>query len=93
MAKKIIISEEQKIRRQVIEELKRKGFLKESKYVPRNEEDDYNPKYIFSLTGNELLGAIVKGQINAVALAKKELQNRGYNADNEWVGFGSNKKQ
>ena len=47
----------------------------------------YPQKYIFSLTSNELLGAIVRGEIDTVELAKKTLENRGYDEKGNWVGF------
>lgn len=49
--------------------------------------DDLNPEFIFSLTANKLLGDIAKGIIDPVALAKKELANRGYDENGKWVGF------
>jgi hypothetical protein len=49
--------------------------------------DDLNPIFIFSLTANELLSKIAKGEINSQELAKRELENRGMNIDGQWVGF------
>lgn len=57
------------------------------KYIPVNESDDQNPDYLFSLTSNDLLGAIVRGEIDPIELAKKTLENRGYDENNKWVGF------
>lgn len=56
-------------------------------YVPSNDTDALQPKFIFSMTATELLCAIVNGQIDAKELAQKELQNRGLNNDGIWVGF------
>ena len=56
-------------------------------YQPSSNSDELNPAYLFSLTANELLCAIVNGQVDPIALAKKQLANRGYNAQNKWVGF------
>lgn len=58
-----------------------------SNYTPSNDNDENNPDYIFSLTPNELLGAIVRGEIDTVELAKKTLENRGYDEKGNWVGF------
>lgn len=58
-----------------------------SNYTPSNDNDENNPDYIFSLTSNELLGAIVRGEIDTVELAKKTLENRGYDENGNWVGF------
>ena len=57
------------------------------KYVPKNSSDNENPAYLFSLISNALLGGIVRGEIDAVELAKKELSERGYNDRGNWVGF------
>jgi len=52
--------------------------------------DDLNPIFIFALTHNELLSKIAKGEINTQELAKKELENRGFNIDGTWVGIKRN---
>ena len=49
--------------------------------------DDLNPLFIFTRTNNKLLGDIVKGKIDLMSFAKHELENRGYNEKNEFVGF------
>lgn len=49
--------------------------------------DELNPKYMFQTTSNELLSQIAKGKVNPVELAKRELANRGYDANGDWVGF------
>jgi hypothetical protein len=51
--------------------------------------DDLNPLFLFSTVNNELLCDIVNGKIDVVSLAKHELEKRGYNEKNEWVGFKS----
>ena len=57
--------------------------------IPDNEEiDDFkNPEFIFSTTPTSLLTKIVKGEIEPVQLAKKQLVNRGQGENGEWVGF------
>ncbi|HHT9079207.1 TPA: hypothetical protein ACT5CJ_001987 [Flavobacterium psychrophilum] len=57
------------------------------KYIPTNDSDDQNPIYMFSLTPNDLLGAIVRGEIDPVELAKQTLENRGLDKKGNWVGF------
>lgn len=58
-----------------------------SNYTPSNDSEDNNPEYIFSLTSNELLGAIVRGEIDPVMFAKKTLANRGFDENGKWIGF------
>lgn len=58
-----------------------------STYTASNDSEENNPEYIFSLTSNELLGAIVRGELNPVDLAKMTLANRGYDKNGNWVGF------
>lgn len=37
---------------------------------------------------NDMLIAIIKGEVDMKELAKRELENyRGYNLDGKWVGF------
>ena len=50
-------------------------------------EDELNPDFIFSLTRGELLVKIAKGEIDAIAYAKKELINRGTGTNGKWAGF------
>lgn len=66
---------------------KQKFYIKMENYIPRDDSDDLNPQYLFSLTANDLLVAIMKGQIDPVELASKELKNRGLNIEGEWIGF------
>ena len=56
-------------------------------------EDELNPDFIFSLTKGELLLKIAKGEIDAVAYAKKELINRGTGTNGKWAGFPEAAKQ
>lgn len=55
--------------------------------------DEKNPTYLFSITDVELLVMIANEQIDPVALAKKELANRGLDIDGNWVGFNRTKNQ
>jgi len=66
----------------------RKDGKKVNVYIPKNESDAEQPKFMFCCTSTSLLAAIVNGEIDAVELAKKELSNRGLNNDGLWVGFG-----
>lgn len=56
-------------------------------YIPKNDSDDLNPKYLFHGIANDLLVAIVHHQIDPIALAKKELTNRGLDENGRWIGF------
>jgi hypothetical protein len=62
---------------------------KKKEYKPSSNIDALQPQYIFSLTYKELLVAIAQGLIDPVELAKKELSNRGLDANGIWVGFSS----
>jgi hypothetical protein len=55
-------------------------------------KDDDNPRYLFHCTNNSLLCAIVKGEIDAKDLAKKELENRGLDNNAKWIGFKTKPK-
>lgn len=61
-----------------------KNWANKSDEVPEKE----NPVYLFSMSGNEMLTKIAKGELDTAALAKWELANRGLNLDGQWVGFG-----
>lgn len=50
--------------------------------------DDKNPAFILSGIDTDLLTLIAAGKIDVKELAKRELENRGLNADGIWVGFG-----
>ena len=51
-------------------------------------KDDENAANIFSLTSNALLAMIANGEIDCKQLAKYTLENRGYDANGKYVGFG-----
>jgi len=57
------------------------------KYIPKNDSDELNPRYMYQGVATNLLVAIVNGVIDSVELANKELENRGLNQKGEWVGF------
>ncbi len=67
-----------------------KQTKKAKTYLPKNDSDDLQSKYIFSMTATDLLCAIVNGEIDPTELAKKELSNRGLNNNGLWVGFRNN---
>ena len=49
--------------------------------------DSLNPNYMFQTIHGDLLSQIAKGEIDPVRLAKDELEARGHDIDNKWVGF------
>jgi hypothetical protein len=49
--------------------------------------DETNPAFLYSQTATVLLLAIAAGVIDPVEAARRELANRGLDADGEWVGF------
>lgn len=59
------------------------------KYIPKNDSDDLNPRYLFQGIATDLLVAIVNNQINPVELAFKELRNRGLDTTGTWIEFDS----
>lgn len=50
-------------------------------------KDELNPRYVFSMSDNRLLTAIISGEIDAIEMAKITLAGRGFNADGKYVGF------
>ena len=48
--------------------------------------DDQNPRFLFSTTATDLLLAIAGGLIDPVALAQRELANRGLDQNGQWIG-------
>jgi hypothetical protein len=57
-------------------------------YKPKNDTDEQNPQFMFSMTANPLLVGIAMGQINPIEFALAELRARGSDpTDGEWVGF------
>lgn len=49
--------------------------------------DELNPAYTFSSTRNAILLDMVSGKIDPVAMAAKELADRGYDHSGKFVGF------
>lgn len=49
--------------------------------------DETNPEFLFSTTASALLLAIEDGLIDTAHLARRELANRGLDADGLWCGF------
>ncbi|MBA3707126.1 MAG: hypothetical protein H0W84_14850, partial [Bacteroidetes bacterium] len=52
-----------------------------------NRADDINPRFIFSLTATALLVEALRGDFDIKQLVRRELANRGLNAEGNWVGF------
>jgi len=66
---------------------KQNFHFKMKHYIPKDDSDDLNPKYLFQGIASDLLVAIVKNQIDPVELAQRELKNRGLNDEGIWIGF------
>ena len=49
--------------------------------------DELNPAYTFSSTRNAILLDMVSGKIDPVAMAAKDLADRGYDHSGKFVGF------
>ena len=49
--------------------------------------DETNPAFLYQGTSAPLLLAIAAGLIDPVDAARRELANRGLDADGQWVGF------
>lgn len=49
--------------------------------------DDINPRFIFSTTATALLLEALRGDFDLKQLIRRELANRGLNAEGNWVGF------
>ena len=49
--------------------------------------DDNNPEYLFNGINNSILIAAIKGEVDLMKLAKKEMANRGLDLNGEWIGF------
>jgi hypothetical protein len=49
--------------------------------------DQTNPVFLYSTTAAALLLAIAAGLIDPVLLARREIANRGLDADGAWCGF------
>ncbi|HOJ19591.1 MAG TPA: hypothetical protein PLT92_13600 [Ignavibacteriaceae bacterium] len=52
-----------------------------------NLPDDLNPRYLFSTIHKDLLIQVLNNKIDLQYLVKKELANRGLNAEGLWIGF------
>jgi hypothetical protein len=52
-----------------------------------NRADDINPRFIFSTTATALLMEALMGDFDLKQLIRRELANRGLNAEGNWVGF------
>jgi len=52
-----------------------------------NRADDINPRFIFSTTSTALLVEALRGDFDLKQLIRRELANRGLNAEGNWVGF------
>lgn len=55
--------------------------------------DAQNPLHILQGTDVRLLTQIANRQLDMVALARHELQQRGLNNEGKWVGFAEAKKE
>lgn len=51
--------------------------------------DELNPAFILSSVSSELLSQVIKGEIDLQELAKREMENRGLDANGKWVGFNN----
>ena len=60
---------------------------KMKEYIPKNDSDDLNPKYLYTGIATDLLVAIVNKQIDPVELAFNELRNRGLDTTGKRIGF------
>lgn len=49
--------------------------------------DSQNPAFLFSLTSVDLLLAIAAGLVDPMHRVRKELANRGLDANGKWIGF------
>ena len=58
---------------------------KEAEKTIKNDDD--NPYYAFSLLSNEMLSKFIKGEYDAIHIAKVELSSRGYDLEGNWVGM------
>ena len=52
-----------------------------------NRADDINPRFIFSTTATALLVEALRGDFDLKQLVRRELADRGLNAEGNWVGF------
>lgn len=61
--------------------------MKTNTYKPRNDSDRLNQNFLYQTTHDDLLVAIVNGQIDPKELAKQELQARGLDKNGHFIGF------
>jgi hypothetical protein len=54
--------------------------------------DDDNPEFMFQTTNTSLLSKAVKGKIDLLKQAKKEMAARGFDKNGKWIGFDKAKK-
>jgi hypothetical protein len=50
-------------------------------------EDELNPDFLFNLINTEILIRIARGEVDANALAIKQLIDRGIGKNGNWIGF------
>jgi hypothetical protein len=50
--------------------------------------DNLDPTLILQGASSELLTKVIKGEIDLNEVAKREMENRGFNENGKWVGFG-----
>jgi hypothetical protein len=56
-------------------------------YTSKNDSDELQPKYMFCCTANDLLAAILAGDIDPKELARIELAKRGFDENAKFIGF------
>lgn len=74
--------------------MKKKSLKQQhAEYQDPHIPDDENPHYIFCLANSNMLATILKGDSFSLEyLAKREMANRGLNADGAWIGFKESAK-
>ena len=55
--------------------------------VEEIEDDRFNPQYLFQSEMGFILSLIATGKVDAKAVATKELKNRGYDPELNFIGF------
>lgn len=61
--------------------------LNKSTYQPKNDSDALNPLFTFQQTNQDLLVAMLNGQLDPMEMIKAELKSRGLDENGKWVGF------
>lgn len=69
-----------------------KSYLKKADNGVIDIADDLNPAFILSGVNNKLISQIIKGEINIIELAKREMEKRGLDFEGNWVGFNNENK-